>query len=271
MNPDGSLAEMSGNGTRIAAAWLMDRTGSDIARVHVGQRAVEVRRVGERLYESELGEVEVHEPERIAGLDVTTVSVGNPHAVVVGDPADLPAVGPLLETPSALSEPHERAGRPHRRAGGGDRACLGARRGRDERLGLERGGGRGGDAQRGRGSRALSRAATCACVCTRAAPRSPVLRSPCRAAVRADGGNDAADGEEHGPESEHDRDEDVGIHAPCVPYAPISYSRSTSFREVFRSVFALRLPMMSAQPIWNVPAGNSFGRVPGTTIECGGT
>ena len=58
-NTDGSLAEMSGNGTRIAAAWLMDRTGSDIARVHVGPRLVDVRRVGERLYESDMGEVEV--------------------------------------------------------------------------------------------------------------------------------------------------------------------------------------------------------------------
>jgi len=31
VNPDGSLAEMSGNGTRIAAAWLIARTGSTLA------------------------------------------------------------------------------------------------------------------------------------------------------------------------------------------------------------------------------------------------
>jgi diaminopimelate epimerase len=98
VNPDGSLAEMSGNGTRIVAAWLMDRTGSDVAHVHVGPLTVDVRRVGERLYESDMGAVEVHERERVAGLDVTSVSVGNPHAVVVGDPADLPLIGPLLET-----------------------------------------------------------------------------------------------------------------------------------------------------------------------------
>jgi diaminopimelate epimerase len=48
--------------------------------------------------EQELGEVAVHGRERIAGLDVVAVSVGNPHAVVVGDPADLPLIGPLLET-----------------------------------------------------------------------------------------------------------------------------------------------------------------------------
>jgi diaminopimelate epimerase len=97
VNPDGSLAEMSGNGTRIAAAWLMDRTGSDVARVHVGPRLVEVRRVGERLYESDMGEVRVGPRETVDDIEFTTVDVGNPHAVVQGDPDDLPSVGPLLE------------------------------------------------------------------------------------------------------------------------------------------------------------------------------
>ena len=98
VNPDGSLAEMSGNGTRIAGAWLMERTGHDLARVHVGPRVVDVRRIGGGLYESELGEVEVFPPERIEGLEVVRVSVGNPHAVVLGDPNELPRIGPLLET-----------------------------------------------------------------------------------------------------------------------------------------------------------------------------
>jgi len=98
VNPDGSLAEMSGNGTRIAAAWLMDRTGSDVARVHVGQRLVEVRRVGDRLYESDMGAVEVGPLETVEGIELTPIDVGNPHAVVQGDPADLPRIGPLLET-----------------------------------------------------------------------------------------------------------------------------------------------------------------------------
>src|SRR5206468_1744836 len=40
----------------------------------------------------------VYERERIAGLDVIAVSVGNPHAVVIGDPDDLPLIGPLLES-----------------------------------------------------------------------------------------------------------------------------------------------------------------------------
>jgi diaminopimelate epimerase len=97
VNPDGSHAEMSGNGTRIAGAWLMERTGNDVAHVRVGPRVVEVRRVdGE--YESDMGEVVVLARERIAGLEVTAVSVGNPHAVVVGDPDDITLIGPLLET-----------------------------------------------------------------------------------------------------------------------------------------------------------------------------
>jgi diaminopimelate epimerase len=97
VNPDGSHAEMSGNGTRIAGAWLMERTGHDVARVHVGPRVVEVRR-SDGQYESVMGEVDVHEHECVAGFEVTPVSVGNPHAVVVGDPDDILLIGPLLET-----------------------------------------------------------------------------------------------------------------------------------------------------------------------------
>jgi diaminopimelate epimerase len=96
-NTDGSVAEMSGNGTRIAGAWLMERTGSEAARVHVGPRVVEVRRVGDG-YESDMGEVEVFPRERVDGVELTRVVVGNPHAVVEGDPADVTTLGPELET-----------------------------------------------------------------------------------------------------------------------------------------------------------------------------
>jgi diaminopimelate epimerase len=92
-NPDGSTAEMSGNATRIAAAWL----GADETRVTVGPREVSARRVGS-LIEQELGEVHVSPAEEIAGRTVVVVDVGNPHAVVVGDPDELPVIGPLLET-----------------------------------------------------------------------------------------------------------------------------------------------------------------------------
>ena len=98
LNTDGSRAEMSGNGSRIAAAWLLARTGGEQARVRVGELVVPVRRVGERLYESEFAGVQVFPPEQVAGLEVTAVLVGNPHAVVVGDPDDVLLIGPLLET-----------------------------------------------------------------------------------------------------------------------------------------------------------------------------
>jgi len=104
VNPDGSLAEMSGNGTRIAAAWLMERTGSELARVHVGRRVVEVRRVSDGQYESDMGEVEIGPQETVDGIELTTVSVGNPHAVVEGDPDELPRIGPLLETHERFPE-----------------------------------------------------------------------------------------------------------------------------------------------------------------------
>src|SRR3954454_12926363 len=70
LNPDGSVAEMSGNGTRIAAAWLMERTGSEVARVHVGDRNVDVRRVAGGQYESDLGDVEVGPRETVAGIEL---------------------------------------------------------------------------------------------------------------------------------------------------------------------------------------------------------
>lgn len=98
LNTDGSHAEMSGNGTRIAAAWLMARTGSSAVRVHVGPRTVEVRRTPDGLYESELGDVAVGDRETVAGVELTPVSVGNPHAVVIGDPGRIAELGPLLET-----------------------------------------------------------------------------------------------------------------------------------------------------------------------------
>ena len=96
-NPDGSTAELSGNGTRIAARWLADRTGASEVRIRVGTRET-VARVKNSEVEQELGAVTVAKPERIAELDVIVVDVGNPHAVVIGDPDDLPSVGPLLET-----------------------------------------------------------------------------------------------------------------------------------------------------------------------------
>jgi len=97
-NPDGSHAELSGNGTRIAAAWLRARSGAERIEVVVGKRSVTTRILDDGVLEQDLGEVTVAPSETIEGVSVTPVSVGNPHAVVVGEPDTIVHIGPLLET-----------------------------------------------------------------------------------------------------------------------------------------------------------------------------
>jgi diaminopimelate epimerase len=96
-NPDGSRAEMSGNGTRIAARWLAERTGANDVTVRVGPREVRARLLANGLVEQDLGEVSIGEPEEVCGIVLVAIDVGNPHAVVKGDPAELLRIGPLLE------------------------------------------------------------------------------------------------------------------------------------------------------------------------------
>jgi diaminopimelate epimerase len=95
-NPDGSRAELSGNGTRIAARWLAERVSADEVRIRVGDRVTTARLAGD-LVEQELGGVEVGPPEEVEGVRFVPVSVGNPHAVVQGEPAEIGSIGPLLE------------------------------------------------------------------------------------------------------------------------------------------------------------------------------
>ena len=88
-NPDGSVAEMSGNGTRIAAAWLTRRAGTTEVIIRVGDREVRAKTHDDATIETEVGSVDVGEPE-IIGLaaetvELTTAVVGNPHAVVFAD------------------------------------------------------------------------------------------------------------------------------------------------------------------------------------------
>lgn len=97
-NPDGSTAELSGNGTRIAARWLAAATGASVVSVCVGKREVRARMLDDRLVEQDLGEVRVGAPEEVDGVRFVPVDVGNPHAVVEGDPARVLEVGPFLET-----------------------------------------------------------------------------------------------------------------------------------------------------------------------------
>lgn len=101
-NPDGSQAEISGNGARIAALWLARRSGVAFPRLRLGGRTVPAR-VQEDDVEVDLGPVDIGRPEalEVGGerLEFTPASVGNPHAVIRREPTreDLLRLGPLVE------------------------------------------------------------------------------------------------------------------------------------------------------------------------------
>jgi diaminopimelate epimerase len=102
-NPDGSVAELSGNGLRIAAAWLARRSGVNEVTVSVGVRTLDAIVRADGNVELEVGPVEVGETERLdlgdEQVEFTPVSVGNPHAVVRRDPerGELLWLGPRIE------------------------------------------------------------------------------------------------------------------------------------------------------------------------------
>jgi diaminopimelate epimerase len=109
-NPDGSTAELSGNGTRIAARWLARRSGSGEVRIAVGPREVVATMRDDRQVEMDVGKVEVGAPETIdvdgEAVEFVSVSVGNPHAVIRREPdhAELLRLGPLVENHERFPE-----------------------------------------------------------------------------------------------------------------------------------------------------------------------
>ena len=102
-NPDGSTAEMSGNGVRIAARWLAAETGETQVTIETAGRRVVVRMLNTLDTDTDVGEFIVGEPELLDEIELTTVSVGNPHAVIRMEAPtrdDLLRLGPLVETHS---------------------------------------------------------------------------------------------------------------------------------------------------------------------------
>jgi diaminopimelate epimerase len=103
-NPDGSVAEMSGNGVRIAARWLSEAIGADRVTIVTAGRAIDATMLGGPDVLTDVGDVVVGEPETIDAdgeVELTTASVGNPHAVIRIDSAtrnDLLRIGPAVET-----------------------------------------------------------------------------------------------------------------------------------------------------------------------------
>lgn len=107
-NPDGSVAEKSGNGLRILAWWLVAErgaeprfsvdTGFDVVRCEVGGDGVSVA-MGRARFDPEALPLRSDAPwldrELVvagAALRVVAVSVGNPHCVVFRDETDLDAL-----------------------------------------------------------------------------------------------------------------------------------------------------------------------------------
>jgi len=102
-NPDGSTAELSGNGVRIVAAWLARSSGAERVTLTVGSREIDASVGADGNIALDIGRVDVGETETLdlgdERVEFTPVSVGNPHAVVRRDPerGELLRLGPLIE------------------------------------------------------------------------------------------------------------------------------------------------------------------------------
>ena len=109
-NPDGSSAEFSGNGSRIAAAWLARQAAVDAVTVEAGGRPYPAAIREDGLIAMAVGDVEVGEIETVElgdeRVELTVVSVGNPHAVVRAEPdrETLLRLGPQLEVNGRFPE-----------------------------------------------------------------------------------------------------------------------------------------------------------------------
>lgn len=104
-NRDGSIAEISGNGTRIAAAYAAERLGLGELRVHTGAGGGTATALADGRISVRLGRASLEGPQEDLGapdpgVAYRFVSVGNPHCVLtVDDPTSfaLAEEGPRLE------------------------------------------------------------------------------------------------------------------------------------------------------------------------------
>ncbi len=107
LNPDGSEAEMCGNGIRCAARYLAEHDGVDTATFETKAGPVLTHVAGRQPFEVRVSMgVPQLQPVRsltVEGLtfDYRPVSLGNPHAVIFVDDVagvDLARLGPAIET-----------------------------------------------------------------------------------------------------------------------------------------------------------------------------
>ena len=104
-NRDGGLAEVSGNGTRIAVAHAAERLGRTQLKVRTGASAGVGRRLVDGRIAVSMGSAALAGPQyapngKAPGLEHRFVTVGNPHCVVFEDDIDgfpLDEVGPRIE------------------------------------------------------------------------------------------------------------------------------------------------------------------------------
>jgi diaminopimelate epimerase len=109
-NPDGSTAELSGNGVRIAAAWLGQRSRRSHVTICVGRlrTSAEIQNDGQVVLD--VGPVSVGAPETLElegeRVEFTPVSVANPHAVIRREPerGELRRIGPRIERHSRFPD-----------------------------------------------------------------------------------------------------------------------------------------------------------------------
>lgn len=115
-NPDGSVAEACGNGTRCVAALVMEQSGDQALTIETVAGQLDCRRAGDGQIAVDMGPVQLAAAdiplaEAVDSAHVTLadapysdaccVGVGNPHAVFFvadAEAVDLAGVGPGLET-----------------------------------------------------------------------------------------------------------------------------------------------------------------------------
>ena len=115
-NPDGSVAEACGNGTRCVAALLMEQSGDQASTIETVVGQLYCRRAGDGQIAVDMGPVQLAAAdiplaEAVDSAHVTLadapysdaccVGFGNPHAVFFvadAEAVDLAGVGPVLET-----------------------------------------------------------------------------------------------------------------------------------------------------------------------------
>lgn len=108
-NADGGAAELCGNGLRCVARYAFDRGWAPsrdfIVSSSVGSHRVSV--LDDGLVRAQLGAYRLGERIDVAERRIATVSVGNPHAVLIVDDPDREAVhqlGPRIETDQAFPD-----------------------------------------------------------------------------------------------------------------------------------------------------------------------